>query len=294
MRLIEKIKKAPFFAYKFLTNFRLKELFLIYNEVKRSDFLLSVYARTHKVPREVTVVALGKKEINNFLDVVSYRDKCVQGDIYLWKYNDKQYYATYNQFCGLLSEYLNNEFDRIYSNDWENKVVIDVGGFVGDSALHFFKNGAKEVIIYEPLNINVKALKFNLEKYRNKFSVYEKALADQEGWITLSSFAPEGDLGFGCSKGEYEVRCPSTTFLNIIKNKLNVDVIKIDCEGAEEFLLDVANNYIQSIPYWIVETHRKDIYEKIQVKFNQCGFEKRKEFALNPDVDLLHFEFVQK
>src|SRR3990170_925080 len=50
----------------------------------------------------------------------------------------------------------------VYDCDCSGKVVLDVGGFQGESAVFFSKMGAKKVIIYEPVITHHKLIKKNV------------------------------------------------------------------------------------------------------------------------------------
>jgi predicted RNA methylase len=50
-----------------------------------------------------------------------------------------------------------------YEYDYRNKVVLDVGGFEGESAIYFWLRGAKRVIIYEPVNSHVQFINKNVK-----------------------------------------------------------------------------------------------------------------------------------
>lgn len=290
--LIRKIKKAPKYAFSILSTIGIKEFLTIYKHVERQDLRAALHARTHRHPFVVNLKnGLGKHELNTFLEHLQYRKRHVVDQLYLWKYNGKSCYATYNQFLGLHLEYLADNFKGMYAYDWQDKVVIDIGGFVGDSALFFLEQGAREVIIYEPLSVNIQALNYNLRPYQGRFAVHQAAIDKQEGWMLISSSSPEGNPGFGMEQGEYEIRCRATTFQQVLSHTPHADVIKIDGEGCEAYLVDLPNAKIQSIPYWIVETHRKDLYDIILKKFEECGFRKIKDFSLTPAVNLLHFEY---
>ena len=168
--IVRKLKKAPAFAFNIVTKIGFKELCTIYKHVQRSDLIDALYARTRRSPIAVKLKnGFGKQELNGFLEHLQYIKKSVGDDLYLWTYNNKSCYATYNQFLGLHQEYLAGAFEEMYAYDWQDKVVIDVGGFVGDSALFFFEQGDREVIIYEPFDVNIKALNYNLLPYKGHF-----------------------------------------------------------------------------------------------------------------------------
>jgi FkbM family methyltransferase len=228
------------------------------------------------------------RNIKPFLNLLRYRKKILANGLCQWSYKNRSFYANYIQMCGLLDEYLSGAFDQHYACNWRGKNVLDIGGFIGDSALYFLENGANKVVIYEPLELNVKALFLNLDPYKHQIEVYQEAISHQKGPFMISSNEDVGSLGFGMVDGHYQVECEGVTFQQLFQ-KHAVDVVKIDCEGGEKHLVDVPNCILSNIPYWIIETHSPEIYQIIHSKFKECGFIKLKEIQLNPSVTLMHF-----
>ncbi len=80
--------------------------------------------------------------VNLLWCLLTYRQKPVEKDLWHWNYNGRNFYASNTQFVSFYREYLQGKFDEIYTHDWNQKTVMDLGGFIGDSALYFLDNGA--------------------------------------------------------------------------------------------------------------------------------------------------------
>lgn len=289
--MLKRLKKVPPYLLKYLKKGNLKELKELYQRVDPSIFLNALAARLDRRLFLTHLKGIGQYDINFYLDLIKYRSKHVEDDFYQWKVSKKCLYANFMQFIGLYEEYLKGVFHSHYAFPWWGKRVLDVGGFVGDSALYFLENGAKHVVIYEPLAKNIKALTYNLKSYQSQVEVYQKAVAQKEGRFILASSEPVGSLGFGIEEGKHQIECEGITFTTLLSQH-PFDVVKIDCEGAEKYLSDVNENLIKSIPYWIIETHHPRIYISINQLFTHYGFKKNQDFTLSPSVNLLHFERV--
>lgn len=290
--MLKRLKKIPLYLLKYLKVGNFKELRELYQQVEASIFFNALAARLDRRFFLANLKEFGPQEINTYLDLLPYRQARLEEDLFEWHIQGKRLVASVTQFLGLREEYLKNVFDSHYHYDWQGKCVLDVGGFVGDSALYFLEKQAAQVVVYEPLPKNIKALTYNLKYYQTQVKIHQKAITKKEGWITLSSREPIGSLGFGMQEGEYKIDCEGITFEKILLSH-SFDVAKIDCEGAEKYLSDVDEKLIRSIPYWIVETHHQDIYQSIVESFTKKGFRKKIEFNLLKDVvDLIHFEKI--
>lgn len=288
--ILKNLKYIPLILYRTFTTTFYKDIPTAIHLAKPSDLPRFLFYRILRKPLYMTLKgSIGMQEINKACDDFRYKVSQISPTIYLWKYNEIKCYGTYEQFLGLRSEYLAGVFKEIYSYDWKDKVVVDIGGYVGDSALYFFENGAKKIHIFEPVDINIESLKLNLKNYDAQHEVHHMAVSDCPGTLTLSSNAPQGSLGYGLSEGKYSLHCRATTFSDILSSMPSIDVMKVDCEGGEKYLNSVENSLIQTIPYWIIETHSSEIYKEILNKFIACGFNVLKDISLARDINLLHF-----
>jgi len=84
------------------------------------------------------------------------------------------------------------EFGNYEGIDVNGKVVIDVGAFVGDTAIYFALKGAKSIIAIEPLPANYEELldNVNLNGMRNKINVINAALSSKHGAVKVPRNVP--------------------------------------------------------------------------------------------------------
>ncbi len=123
--------------------------------------------------------------------------------------------------------------------------VLDVGGYLGETALLFKRWGATEVVVYEP---------------------------DP----TLARHARETML-LNSVKGvvhELFVNCPcegkSVSWAEVLKEKF--EVAKVDCEGCENGLLKLSDDCIRRVPKWVIECHGQQTLRQLGEKFLRAGF----------------------
>lgn len=157
--------------------------------------------------------------------------------------------------------------------DYRGKVVLDVGGFYGETAVLFYALGAKRVVVYEPVEENVRCIRENLRRNGLEAEVHGEGMGARDGSarvrydIVTSSF---GLRGFGSREREIRLRAAE----KIIRESV-ADIAKIDCEGYESALLSVPNGVIRLIPRYIVEAHSPAVREALLRKFRSAGYDVR-------------------
>ena len=100
---------------------------------------------------EVNTSSKDLREFNRIArGVLELKEKYViqQLDSNLFKIKSDNFEIT--GFLHMLFSFWEHE-KGAYGFDFNNKIILDIGGFQGESAVFFHKMGAKKIIIYEPL-----------------------------------------------------------------------------------------------------------------------------------------------
>jgi FkbM family methyltransferase len=176
-----------------------------------------------------------------------------------------------------------------YECDCSNKVVLDVGGFCGETAVFFSSLGAKRVIIYEPVVAHHDFIRRNMTLNVIEAELHEEGIGDEEGIRTIHY--ESADTGFGIlSKGENELKIRVRNVADVIEES-RADIGKFDCEGAEKSLISVPRGILRKIDFYIIETHGPEIREAIMDKFNNAGFRLLRSYGDAAGAfSLLHFK----
>ena len=163
------------------------------------------------------------------------------------------------------------EFENDYLVlDVKNKVVIDVGAYLGDTALAFLNWGARVVYAYEPISRFyeglVKTIRANGVEDRVK--VFNYGWWFYNGTLRLRL----GYIGTGALPGDVEVRVVDSTeeLLRIGRDIGNDFVVKMDCEGCEYSLLTVPCKALRLARQYVIEVH--GALTPLIYKFINCGF----------------------
>jgi FkbM family methyltransferase len=157
----------------------------------------------------------------------------------------------------------------------ENETFLDVGANVGSYSLTIaneYKDKGIKVIAIEAHPENFKALRRNIEcnKFENIIIAINKAISDYKGSINLYERSHDGtrvdsEMYSICSDqriGAYNILHPDGRSLQVecdtLDNVLDteeVDVIKMDVEGAEVLALKAAPKTLGRIRKIVVEIH---------------------------------------
>ena len=225
----------------------------------------------------------------NFQDFLYYRNLLNRG-IKVESRKDKEFVARWLNFkiiapwqCSTLI----NDFEKTYGFiDYHNKKVLDIGGFIEDTALYFVHKGAKYVIVYEPIFCNYLEKNVKLNNLCNRVKILCKGVGLKEGSVKIgvNSVHPEAS---GLKLGENKIEIEPVS--EVLKRH-NVDIAKFDCESCEYFLISVPCEILRKIPDYIIEYHGSSV--PLIHKFEECNFKLKKVMAFHDTaigIGLLYF-----
>jgi len=188
---------------------------------------------------------------------------------------------------------LGEDMEKLYHVfDYKNATVLDVGGYFGETAVFSKKWGAKKVIIYEPVKYHLDFIKKNIKLNNVRAIIKEFAVSDKTGkefWQIKETDL--GSAGFGLKrKGTKKIQIKTKSWKAVLEDAIRskVNIVKIDCEGPEKYLVDVEDDILEKIKNWIIEAHSKETAQNLKVKFKRLGFN-LKIHKMNSDVSILYF-----
>jgi len=129
-------------------------------------------------------------------------------------------------------------------HDLSNWFVLDVGAYIGDTALYYAKRGAF-VVAVEPLPCNYEAMLKNIElnpDLKSRIIPINVAIGPEDGYAEFGySRSVDGGASMYCSDRR-RVRVRSVKLSTLVKeistkgidlNKFKFKVLKMDCKGCE-------------------------------------------------------------
>jgi FkbM family methyltransferase len=147
--------------------------------------------------------------------------------------------------------------------DLKDKIIVDIGAFVGDTALYYANFGAI-VYAYEPHPVNFYWLKKNIElnpHLKDRIKTFNEAVGkDEEIEISVGRNINGGFSIYGQAKGK-ALKVKSISLRKILEeNDLdNPYLLKADCKGCE---------------YYIIEDDAISKFEKVKIEYT--GFNRPK------------------
>jgi len=181
------------------------------------------------------------------------------------------------------------------SLDVKDKVVIDVGAFVGDSAIYFALKGAKRVIAVEPhpgafaeMLENIK-----LNKMENIIIPVNAGLASKSGKVCLEkSFDNSDTLVMYHGLGDC-INAISAVTLGELISRFGVDpgnaVLKMDCEGCEYDVILNDYEHIRMFKELVFEYHPYIVNKQLDDLLNMLNRDFRYvKIAVDKNAGIVH------
>jgi FkbM family methyltransferase len=162
--------------------------------------------------------------------------------------------------CELVEVFLNEDYGAFNVN---NGVVVDIGAYIGDTAIYFALKGAKKVLAFEPSPtiFNVAKKNIRINNLQQTVDIRNLAVAEKEGWTEFAyatNWPGRSSMVLAhILKSFQHQQVKTTTLTEIMKEVDHVDLLKMDCEGAEYQILPMAlkEGNLDNIYNIVLEVH---------------------------------------
>jgi FkbM family methyltransferase len=149
--------------------------------------------------------------------------------------------------------------------DYRGGVVIDIGGYIGDTAVYFAKNGAAEVYSYEPNPVNYEYLEknINLNGVAARVKTINCAISIERRLLVVPDKAGAGSVYSNSDMGaSYDVGNVKPN--DLLHGLQEVSLLKVDCKGCERELLfgESMNEVSKKVKYLIIDAGRLNSEER--------------------------------
>lgn len=179
--------------------------------------------------------------------------------------------VKFNSITNIIGEIFGNE-----EYSWlnvEGRQVVDIGGFIGDTAIYFALKGAKYIYAYEPYPDSFEIAKKNIlyNNLENKITLFNKAVGKEKGHIFLNQNV-EGYPSSELTISEKGIKVDIVTLEEIANGfNLNDAILKMDCEGCEyDIILNSKKDTLRRFSQIMIEYHHS--FENLKHILESSGF----------------------
>ena len=168
--------------------------------------------------------------------------------------------------------------------------VIDVGAFIGDTAVYFASKGAKEVIAFEPSIMHEYAVvNARLNGFEKIVETRKMAVGIKRGTIQLNFNRnwPGMSSTVNRNKTSSIQTVPIISIAEVVQEYGKIGLLKMDCEGGEYEIFPHLENSgsLKNIQNIMLEVHGSDKIIKLILARN--NFRIIRSEPINPNLSLL-------
>ncbi len=168
--------------------------------------------------------------------------------------------------------------------DLRGREVLDIGGYVGDTALYFIKHWARRVIAVEPHPLAFKEMIENIElnNVGERVIAINAAIGGSRGSIKISIDEPLFEIAYfafeGGGRASRYAEVSVVTLDDVLGYLEDPYMVKIDCEGCEYEILRSSMDSLKKFDVIFLEYHRgyeaieKQLKDKYMCKHHTYGF----------------------
>jgi FkbM family methyltransferase len=224
---------------------------------------------------------LKSKTADAILRIALHGEKVVKinRDTYMWR--GKKFYVPAELATGFLSAALAEIIaDKNYVLEGSYDVIVDIGGFLGETAWWFITEGyARRVIVFEPVYYDL--CRSNVGDVAE---VRSQAVHWSKGVAVFEVRGAESRITLGGEKVAETV-----TLAEILSSLTGRVAVKMDCEGCEESILDTPCDILRRAEEYIIEIHPLVSMESIVRYMESCGFKVSPRKVHSSKLAIYHF-----
>jgi len=192
--------------------------------------------------------------------------------------------------CTIFQVFNDGNYEQLNVKD---RVVIDIGAYIGDSAIYFALKGARKVIAIEPHPGAYAEMLDNirLNNMENVIVPVNAGLASKPGKVCVENVDVSNTFDIYHRPGDCPNAVPAVTLGELI-NKFGIDpndaVLKMDCEGCEYDVILNDYEHVRLFRELILEYHPKHVNKSVDELLNVLGRDYECNIRGNEDLGIMH------
>jgi FkbM family methyltransferase len=161
------------------------------------------------------------------------------------------------------------QFPKGFEAEW----IIDGGGYIGDASVYFLNrfNNCR-ILTVEPDRENTKLAIDNLANYSNRATLIFGGLWSHKTEMYLTGSYVDSALTQQSAEGATKIAVVDIPTLMQGYEIAQIDILKLDVEGAEEEILCVNNQWLTKTKAVVVEFHGEEVKQKCIESLHAYGF----------------------
>jgi FkbM family methyltransferase len=192
--------------------------------------------------------------------------------------------------CTIFQVFNDDNYEQL---NVKGRVVIDVGAYIGDSAIYFALKGARKVIAIEPHPGAFAEMLDNI-KLNNLEGVIvpvNAGLASKPGKICIENVSVSDTSETHHKPGDCPNAVPAVTLGELI-SRFGVDpsdaVLKMDCEGCEFDVILNDYEHVRLFRELVFEYHPRFVNKSLDDLLNVLGKDYKCDIRGNKDLGIMH------
>ena len=134
--------------------------------------------------------------------------------------------------------------------------VVDLGSHIGFTTFYLsqFAHNTKFYCV-EPNENNLKLLKCNLASINDKVSIINGAIYHKSGEKYFNNNLRSWEGSISDNESSVKVRCYTVSEIFNMYKLSDIDILKVDVEGAEKYLFKSDNDWLYKVKIILIELH---------------------------------------
>jgi FkbM family methyltransferase len=180
------------------------------------------------------------------------------------------------------SNFVKTKYARTFLPIGKDSIIVDVGAHIGSFSLMVARNAYK-VLAFEPESSNYQMLKKNVKlNHLENMSVFEMAVSGRSGHQDIYTYRGGSSSDYSLYKrGIVDIKAGRISTISIEdiiarEGLPRIDLLKLDCEGAEhDILRNISFETASKIMGIAMETHSlpSEVSVDIPSRLEELGFE---------------------